>query len=434
MKPRTELEKRVVSLSEYLPLITTSQEQWAKKHCFERIAYRCKNEMWCTVCGGKWIDATGQKKGYITCPHCGVKLKVNVSTRKNLSEASYMTIVTISEEFQVLRHIYIRRYRRENHNNGEVFYFLSEVCQQWFSLEHRELVISRPLNMFNNAWKYEEPMTLKKEKCEWYSNYNKYNINGWVYPSVKLLPILRRNGLRTSFHDITPASLVRALLNNDVLVETLLKTRQYDLIRYRFSHYSISYKWAINICNRNRYIVKDASMWQDYLHLLTYFNLDTHNAHYVCPKNLKVEHDRLKRRKEKHDAENRRRMIEEDRRKNIENLKNDIHEFIQRIRPFLGMEIRGQGIVIRPLESVTQFYVEGKAMHHCVYTMKYYSRPDCLILSAQKEGKRLETIEVSLKTFNVVQSRSVCNKISDYHDRILNLMKDNMWMIRNRAS
>jgi DNA-directed RNA polymerase subunit RPC12/RpoP len=114
MKPRTELEKRVVSLSEHLPLITTSQEQWAKKHCFERIAYRCKNEMWCTVCGGKWIDATGQKKGYITCPHCGVKLKVNVSTRKNLSEASYMTIVTISEEFQVLRHIYKTLSQRES--------------------------------------------------------------------------------------------------------------------------------------------------------------------------------------------------------------------------------------------------------------------------------------------------------------------------------
>ena len=45
-----------------------------------------------------------------------------------------------------------------------------------------------------------------------------------------------------------------------------------------------------------------------------------------------------------------------------------------------------------PLESVTQFYQESAAMHHCVFSNGYYRRPDCLILSAKDaNGKRLET-------------------------------------------
>ena len=46
---------------------------------------------------------------------------------------------------------------------------------------------------------------------------------------------------------------------------------------------------------------------------------------------------------------------------------------------------------------------EGKAMHHCVGG--YHRRKDSLILSATIDGKRIETIEVSLTTLKVVQSR-----------------------------
>lgn len=32
-------------------------------------------------------------------------------------------------------------------------------------------------------------------------------------------------------------------------------------------------------------------MWFDYLKLLEHYRKDLHNAHYVCPKNLKKAHD-----------------------------------------------------------------------------------------------------------------------------------------------
>ena len=57
---------------------------------------------------------------------------------------------------------------------------------------------------------------------------------------------------------------------------------------------------------------------------------------------------------------------------------------------------------------------------------------DSLILSATIDGKRIETIEVSLKTLKVVQSRGVCNSNTEYHDRIIRLVEDNAGLIQQR--
>ena len=48
------------------------------------------------------------------------------------------------------------------------------------------------------------------------------------------------------------------------------------------------------------------------------------------------------------------------------------------------------------------------------------------------EGKRIETIEVSLRTLEVVQSRGVCNKNTEYHEQIVNLVNANRGLISRR--
>ncbi|MCF2583510.1 PcfJ domain-containing protein, partial [Bacteroides caecigallinarum] len=73
-----------------------------------------------------------------------------------------------------------------------------------------------------------------------------------------------------------------------------------------------------------------------------------------------------------------------------------------------------------------------KLMHHCVGS--YHKRTDSLILSATIDGKRIETVEVSLTTFKVVQSRGVCNSNTEYHDRIISLVESNAELIRKRMS
>ncbi|EJZ1787450.1 PcfJ domain-containing protein, partial [Shigella dysenteriae] len=43
-----------------------------------------------------------------------------------------------------------------------------------------------------------------------------------------------------------------------------------------------------------------------------------------------------------------------------------------------------------------------------------------------------ETVEVSLKTLEVVQSRGLHNSNTEYHDRIVNLVNSNVNLIRQR--
>lgn len=429
MKPRTKLEKLVAELSSKLPAVSEAQIRWGKKHCFPHNAYKCKDEMWCSDCGRLWVDITAQKEGYILCPYCGEKLEVKVSRKKKDNFESYLTIVTTSGNFQVLRHFLIGKYARKER---DTHYFIDEVCQQWMTADRKETVIAKAMDMGCRGWLHGTDMSIKKDGNIYCSH--SYDIDGYVYPKVKLLPILRRNGLRTSFHGITPAVLIRALLGESKYAEMLLKTRQYGMLQFYMYRGGLYHPWVVNICNRNGYVIKDGSLYDDYLHLLDYFHLDTHNAYYVCPKNLKKAHDELLERKRKKEAKERAEADRKERIARMERIKADITAFIRHIHPFLGMEIKDEDIVIRPLESVTQFYQEGKSMHHCVYQNEYYKRKDCLILTAQKDGKRLETVEVSLKTFKIIQSRAAWNKTSDYHDKIIELVNRNMELFRRAAS
>lgn len=108
--------------------------------------------------------------------------------------------------------------------------------------------------------------------------------------------------------------------------------------------------------------------------------------------------------------------------------------FVEAKGRFFGVEFSDGEICIKVLDSVEAIRQEGEAMHHCVFTNEYYLKADSLILSATIDGKRIETIEVSLKRMEVVQSRGVCNKNTPYHGQILKLMKGNMSLIRKRMT
>ena len=71
-------------------------------------------------------------------------------------------------------------------------------------------------------------------------------------------------------------------------------------------------------------------------------------------------------------------------------------------------------------------------MHHCVFRNAYYLKENSLILSATIDGRRIETIELALDTLEVIQSRGVQNKPTDYHERIIDLVKKNAYLIGNR--
>jgi hypothetical protein len=162
---------------------------------------------------------------------------------------------------------------------------------------------------------------------------------------------------------------------------------------------------------------------------------DTRNRKYVCPKDLRAEHDKwmkaLNRKRDRERREADQRKLESD----IEKAKAWEQRYKEEKERYFGVVIEGNGIIVTPIPSVEDMRKEGDAMHHCVFTNGYYKKPDSLILSARdQEGKRVETIEVNLTVLKIVQCYGACNKLTEHHQEILDLVNDNMWRIRERRN
>lgn len=441
MKPRNKAEQMVAKLSAKLPAITEKQKQWAKDTCFEKVGYYNKGEVWCMRCGKVHkktasplgIDIVGDET---ICPHCGTHLKLVNSRKRKSIERWYFTIATTCRGFQVFRHFIIERsmYKVSENIDGvhEQYFSINEAVQNWITEDGKEYVVARsckPMAFVYDAWDFCKPMSIKDKGNGKYSyNPDKYDVNAsFTYPVRRIIPKLKRNGFTFRCNRVS-ASILAVMLLTDNEAEMLIKTKQYDLL-YTKSTRSIpqDIKPSINICNRNGYKVKDASMWIDYIHMLQHFNMDTRNAKYVCPADLKKEHDKLLKRREREEA--RQREI-----KRIREAQEWEKTYAQEKGRFFGICFGNEHIVITVVQSVAEMEEEGKAMHHCVYACGYYKKKESLILSAKDmNGKRIETIELNLKTFKVVQSRGVCNSNTPMHDEIISLINNNINLIKQAA-
>lgn len=129
-------------------------------------------------------------------------------------------------------------------------------------------------------------------------------------------------------------------------------------------------------------------------------------------------------------------MDEEDRRRERErqmtaiqryeaNSKVDEAKYKEAKSRFLDLEFVDKEIVVKPLQSVREFVDEGEYMHHCVFTNKYYSKANVLVLHALVGGISIATIEFSLDNFSVLQCRGKYNKTPENYDRIMSLIQTN---------
>lgn len=429
MKPRTKLQKQVAELSSKLPAITEKQRQWAIDNCFERKGYLRKNTVWCTECGNTWLagesELATQLLG-VECPHCHSSLKVSRSQKRKDEVKEYYTIVTTCNGFQVLRHYIAMKSCKVGF---AARYDVDEAVQNWITPDGSDEIMARMTRQsifYIDLWDWSSPLT-NKGSIENVHVSDKYNVfANHIYPVRRIIPELRRNGFKGHFHSVCPLSLFKHLLR-DSRTETLIKARQYALLGYSISH-SLRELWpSIRICIRNKYIIKDASMWRDYLGFLNYFGMDTHNAKYVCPENLKGAHDLWMKKKNKVEAKRK----EEERRKEAAVADAEYKKLKSK---FFDICISDGVIAIGVLKSVQEFLEEGESMHHCVFSGGYYEKKDSLVLSAHIGDKRIETIELSLKTLEIIQSRGICNKNTEYHDRIIGLVKQNIHLIRQKMA
>ena len=140
---------------------------------------------------------------------------------------------------------------------------------------------------------------------------------------------------------------------------------------------------------------------------------------------MKKEHDALVKRKRRVQA------LEEAERKRKKALENE-KKFLELKSMFFGIAFSDKDIEVHVLESVQEIMEEGDILHHCVFTNNYHIKPDSLILSAMVDGKKMETVEISLKQLKVVQCRGLRNENTEYHDRIISLVNKNMKLIKDR--
>lgn len=403
--------------------LTPEQERYGCKHCFDHIAFLRNGgkEAICSECGHTFKPANPETARY-TCPHCGMAIKPTRKHRSVMREKSYYMVIDRAGRFQLLR------------------WFLFEVSYK----AGREA--------FYNGWEVSRifiapdggRVRVERAKCcgyyvDSFSRYSNLDIRDGsesvldgivpyaVYGRKRIIPELRRRGFRGGLHGMAPVRIIDALLT-DGKAETLYKAGQYRLLAHLLcEHKPIAYYWpSIKICIRNGYTVTDGSMWCDLLSSLRYLEKDLHSPKYVCPQDLKAAHDEYMRLAE------RKRKREEDERKRFENRKAD-ETYHKDKAAFLGIEITDGTLLIKPLQTVLEFEQEGDAMHHCCYECGYYKKKQSLVLSARIEDRRIETVEVSLKSFKVVQSRGVCNENTEYHDRIISLVEKNMNRIRRCA-
>lgn len=188
----------------------------------------------------------------------------------------------------------------------------------------------------------------------------------------------------------------------------------------------------MKIAIRNHYVVKDASMWIDLLSALEYCGKDTHNAKYICPLNLQASHDHWIKKQNELQRKERERIERERYLADLKQREIDEKGYLESKGKFFGITITDGTITIKVLDSVKAFFDEAATLSHCVASNKYYNKPNSLILSARIDNKSIETIEIDLLTMEIVQCRGSHNQSSQYHDRILSLMRANINEVAKR--
>ena len=157
----------------------------------------------------------------------------------------------------------------------------------------------------------------------------------------------------------------------------------------------------------------------DYMDLLHYFNKDIRNVKYVCPKDLKKEHDKLVAKKRI--IQKKREEQEQRRRAQIDN-----EFYLSEKSKFFDLQFTNGPLVIIPLKSVQEFIEEGDKLKNCVFTNRYFAKKESLVLSARINNEPIETIEIDLEKLKITQARGLKNETTEHHDKFLELVKNNI--------
>ena len=405
--------------------------EWAGERS-PRLAYASGRRAWCGCCGGEF--PTVKVSGRVRCPHCGRSLDVRKSRAITDRAEYYLQELVCWGEYQVVRTYIAEVYFRKGERRR---WFVWHAYDWMLREDGAKFCFSRRMKAYPNyrripfsLWDEDgrEPMVFRKVPGEWQSG---WNISGY-YPVRKVQKWAEKYGMKGGrFLGLDLYKVVSRLICGGQHFETVWKERDGVLCRAALYAWDWERLWpSVKIARRHGYRFREWKMWADHLWLLESEGYDIRNPLYICPGNLRREHDRIL---EEREARMEREWRDEERREKEEEMAKERQandpdsplnvEYRQRWGAVLGVEVVSGDISIRPLQDVGDFFQEGRELHHCVFANEYYSLPDSLILGARVGGKRTETIELNLRTMEIEQCRGKNNLDSKWHRQIYELME-----------
>ena len=419
MKPKTRFQYDVVAANEKLLQLNEAPIEWAYQKTINHYAYRtASGKTTCMDCGHQWTTEPTSK--YTHCPKCNASLKINDTRLRTMNDKSYFSIVSIQDGLQVQR-IFLMEVKTIKGSPAQKS--VMEIARYWTNEQGKTAVtaLKRTMGFYRDTFVRDGNLELRYD-----NDVYAYLSDCYVYPHYEVLPILKRNGLRGSIADMPFQPLIQGLLK-DSRIETLMKCGRRRELSYFLNHQrELDFCWAsLRIVLRQNYKINDVSLWVDYIKLLDKCGKDLNNAFYVCPIDLRSSHDRFLKM-----AERIREREEKERQRQIA-IQNEAR-FKELKEKFFGLSFTDGTIIVSVLESIQEYYNEGDAMHHCVGQSEYFLKPNSLVFSARIDGQRIETVELSLKTFQVIQSRGICNKNTKHHQHIINLVHKNVPLVQKR--
>ena len=420
MSGLTKIQKEVDYKATFLPYHKTI-DRLINTRLFPCLGYHSGKKIVCMECGSSFDG--NPTKGKAVCPICGKTLNVEESKKRTFKEIRCFLYSMRFQGWQVNRYFYVQKVCKQG---KAVSMQVHEVMQRWVNPLGKLVVRAksfRPMSYYRDAWNYDSELKTRPytKHISTYYYVDKYDIGYSMQHTASVLPELQRNGYDGNDHGVVDVVELQQLILTDNHVETLWKSGFFEFAKL---HDKLSEYWTeVKICMRNHYHIEDVGLWKDMVSNLRELAKDTHNAAYVCPENLSMAHDRWRHKVE--DFRKKQRFLRQK-----EEIQSEEPHYYERMKAFLGIVIENNVYIVTPLQSVADFYREGEAMHHCVFTNEYYKEAKSLIFSVRdKKGNRISTIEFDLDDMKIVQNRGIQNSVPKDKRNIDKLVKSNIKLI-----
>lgn len=423
MKPRNKREARFEEYCLNLNPLNSNVKNWAFKH-IDHVGFTTKkNGTTCMECGHVFRT----DKSSCKCPNCKVKLDIVKTRKKSQSNSIVFALIDTYNEYQLVIYYTMIQYLIFG-KKAEYSYDI--VCINALSDDDKVMTLSR--NTIFSYYRMDYPwvgdLSIKNFAENKHSIYTKN-----IYPVMKYRNIYKQRGFEGMFFEYGPTYLFRRILS-DKRVETILKRKTpifLDAIIAQQSFLSDENIWRyVKICFRNNYIPYDIDMWLDYISMVLKYKSDISNAYYLCPADLKAEHD-------KWDAK-----IKSDRKKEQDRalfekqlaIKQGYKILALKNKAFKGFEINDEIIRIIYLDNIKKYERVGESLDICIHSNKYWNRKNSIILIAYVDDKPQECIEVLLNPIQIKQINGYDNTPSDYQNQVKTILENNFHKINKLSS